>query len=184
MLGEIGINHAGTFAAFVWRPGEMTELPTPAGTTAAFGTRDQSVGSNRRAGLRCGFQCACGAMEPRGTYVATGNCGRHSPRHASAVLVAERGDQPIAYASGRDDRECLGHQRSEANRRRDGNVAVLWQNGTAIDLNSRIAPSDPLQPYVYLRKASRINNLGQIVASGSDSRSSDPDQWYVLTPVN
>jgi len=65
-----------------------------------------------------------------------------------------------------------------------GNVAVLWQNGTAIDLNSRIAPSDPLQPYVYLRKASRINNLGQIVASGSDSRSSDPDQWYVLTPVN
>jgi uncharacterized membrane protein len=64
------------------------------------------------------------------------------------------------------------------------NVAVLWQNGTAIDLNSRIATSDPLRPYVYLRAAWYINSLGQIAASGTDSRIAGSEQVYLLTPGN
>ena len=64
------------------------------------------------------------------------------------------------------------------------NVAALWQNGTAIDLNSQIATTDPLQPYVRLQAGMHINNLGQIVASGTDSRSPAIGRSYLLTPVN
>jgi uncharacterized membrane protein len=63
------------------------------------------------------------------------------------------------------------------------NFPVLWQKGTAINLNNQIAPTDPLQPYVHLQTATLINNLGQIVATGTDSRNSALPQWYLLTPT-
>ena len=64
------------------------------------------------------------------------------------------------------------------------NAAVLWQNGgAAINLNSQIAPSDPLQPYVRVQTGRLINNLGDIVATGVDSRNPNIAQWYLLTPV-
>ena len=63
------------------------------------------------------------------------------------------------------------------------NVAVLWHDGAVVDLNSQVATTDPLQPYVRLQAATQINNLGQIVASGSDSRGPPPGHWYILTPV-
>ena len=63
------------------------------------------------------------------------------------------------------------------------NFPVLWQNDTAVNLNNQIAPTDPLQPYVHLQNATLINNLGQIVATGTDSRNPALPQWYVLTPT-
>jgi len=50
-------------------------------------------------------------------------------------------------------------------------------------LNSRIARSDPLRPFVFLQGATQTNNLGQIIANGTDSRSSAVGVWYLLTPV-
>ena len=63
------------------------------------------------------------------------------------------------------------------------NVAVLWKNGAVIDLNNQIAATDPLQPYVHLQQGWWINNLGQIVATGVDSRNPAIGEWYLLTPV-
>jgi uncharacterized membrane protein len=65
-----------------------------------------------------------------------------------------------------------------------GDVAVLWQHGTVSDLNSQITATDPLRPYVHLHVAYLINNLGQIVANGIDSRNPDFSQTYLLTPGN
>jgi uncharacterized membrane protein len=64
------------------------------------------------------------------------------------------------------------------------NFPVLWQNGTAVNLNNQIAPTDPLQPYVHLQSANLINNLGQIVATGTDSRNPALPQSYLLTPAH
>jgi probable HAF family extracellular repeat protein len=65
-----------------------------------------------------------------------------------------------------------------------GNLAVLWQNDVATDLNSQVAKGDPLQPYVQLQTATLINNLGQIVANGVDSRNPAIGQQYLLTPAH
>jgi len=59
---------------------------------------------------------------------------------------------------------------------------VVWWNGTVLNLNDQIVNSDPLKPYVHLQNATLINNRGQIVATGTDSRSSSLQQTYLLTP--
>ena len=50
--------------------------------------------------------------------------------------------------------------------------AFLFQNGQLLDLNSLINLSG-----TYLQEATAINDLGQIVANGSDG------QAYLLTPI-
>jgi hypothetical protein len=62
-------------------------------------------------------------------------------------------------------------------------VATVWYRGRAVDLNARIADGDPLKPYVVLDGAHFINDRGQIVATGTDSR--DPSRsaiYFLLTP--
>ncbi len=51
--------------------------------------------------------------------------------------------------------------------------AFLWRNdGTKMqDLNKLIDPTDPLKPYVTLYIGEIINDLGDVVADGTDSRS-------------
>lgn len=61
--------------------------------------------------------------------------------------------------------------------------AFLWRNdGTKIqDLNNLIDPTDPLKPYVTLTNASFINDRGDILAFGTDSRNPmQVDVPYVL----
>jgi uncharacterized membrane protein len=240
MVGTTIDATSGSFSGFVWSQGHMTELPTPAGTTAAFGIQINLLGQivgqvydanfNAHAalwnhgtltllpGITGGGDSQPVAINIRGEIVGSSNDASNVPdtviwrQGALTVLVnnaipgaindeglvvgtllatqspflwqngvttqlpALPGVTGTGIASGINDRrQIVGST---------GNVAVLWQNGTAIDLNSRIATTDPLRPYVYLRAASQINNLGQIVASGSDSRSSIVPQWYLLTPVN
>jgi probable HAF family extracellular repeat protein len=65
-------------------------------------------------------------------------------------------------------------------------IAILWQFGRAHDLNQLIRKGDPLQHYVTLQWATRINDWGQIVAAGIDSRYPYGNLqwfWYLLTPV-
>jgi hypothetical protein len=65
-----------------------------------------------------------------------------------------------------------------------GSIATLWKQGQVIDLNTRIASDDPLQPFVHLESAEMINDNGWIVATGLDSR--DPQGrvlFYLLTPL-
>ena len=51
------------------------------------------------------------------------------------------------------------------------------------DLNSRNHPTDPLQPFVTLSEGMDINNLGQILAIGCDSRT-DECHAYVVSPLD
>ena len=65
-------------------------------------------------------------------------------------------------------------------------AALLWEHGNVYDLNTLIAPTDPLKPYARLLAASAINIRGQILVQGLDSRISTPNfpVTYLLTPVN
>jgi uncharacterized membrane protein len=61
--------------------------------------------------------------------------------------------------------------------------AVVWQNGQAYDVNDLIRPNDPLRPYVTIVWCQDINNNGQILAAGRDSRATSGSGLYLLTPV-
>jgi probable HAF family extracellular repeat protein len=60
-------------------------------------------------------------------------------------------------------------------------VAVLWDNGVAVDLNDRIRDDDPLRPFVTLVQALVINDRGQIAVQGHDSRTNS-QRAYLLSP--
>jgi len=62
--------------------------------------------------------------------------------------------------------------------------AIMWQGSgsSVVNLNTLISKSDPLRPYVTLAEGTRINNVGQIVATGNDSRLPGFQQYYLLTP--
>ncbi len=61
--------------------------------------------------------------------------------------------------------------------------AVVWQNGRAFDVNDLICSEDPLKPYVTFVWCQDINNNGQILAQGRDSRAEGGFGLYLLTPV-
>lgn len=64
-------------------------------------------------------------------------------------------------------------------------AALLWQDGAVYDLNTLIAPDDPLKPYALLLPGSGINLHGQIAVTGQDSRiPGNPFITFLLTPVN
>jgi hypothetical protein len=63
-------------------------------------------------------------------------------------------------------------------------VATVWDGTRGQDLNMLIDRQDPLQPFVTLGTPELINNSGQIVVQGLDSRRTDGFHgWYLLTPV-
>jgi probable HAF family extracellular repeat protein len=61
--------------------------------------------------------------------------------------------------------------------------AVLWQDGIPYNLNNFIRNNDPNKPYVTLLFAFGINNPGQILVWGSDSRTG-AFGYFLLTPQN
>lgn len=239
MVGTALSPTSGTFVGFVWSQGHMTELPTPAGTTASFAIQINLLGQivgqvydadfNLSAalwdhgtltllpGIPGGNGSLPVGINIRGEIVGSSNDAANVSdtvlwrQGALTVLVNnsipgginDEGQvvgtllgaiRPFSWRNGVTTQLPMLPGATDGNASgindwgqivgETSNVAVLWQNGAPIDLNTRITPSDPLRPYVFLRSASRINNLGQIVASGTDSRSSNPDQWFVLTPAN
>ena len=226
---------SGTFCGFVWSLGHLTELPSPAGSTAAFASHMNVLGD------------VLGLI-----YDEAGNPHQALWHHGKATFLPESVGQPVGIdirgeilaatldtenildaivwrhgvvtvviknanpAKITDAGQILGSVGSPARPflwqngvttilpplpggSAEGGavdinewgqivggvsgVPVLWQHGTATDLNSRIAPTDPLRPYVHLDFPYLINNLGQIVAKGTDSRT-DLQQTYLLTPGN
>jgi probable HAF family extracellular repeat protein len=63
--------------------------------------------------------------------------------------------------------------------------AFLWRNdGTKIqDLNKLVDPSDPLKSYVTLTNGDFINDLGDIVADGTDSRTRESGEYLLQGTV-
>ncbi len=62
-------------------------------------------------------------------------------------------------------------------------TALLWEKGVVFDLNELISEGDPLEPFVRLVTTHLINNRGQIVADGFDSRDPSRLRTYLLTPA-
>lgn len=58
----------------------------------------------------------------------------------------------------------------------------LWIEGVMYDLTNLIDPADPLEPFVTLGRATDINDHGQILVHGTDSRTSG-ERVYVLSPI-
>jgi probable HAF family extracellular repeat protein len=58
--------------------------------------------------------------------------------------------------------------------------AFLWDGTTMLDLNALIAP--PLRPFVTLDWGVDINDLGQILANGFDSRTGE-HHAYLVSPL-
>ncbi|HEU5137189.1 MAG TPA: hypothetical protein VFU13_18720 [Steroidobacteraceae bacterium] len=61
-------------------------------------------------------------------------------------------------------------------------VATVWDNGEVVDLNTLIHPDDPLRPFVRLMTGRFINDRGELVVVGRDSRVAHL-QTYFLEPV-
>ena len=61
--------------------------------------------------------------------------------------------------------------------------AFLWDGTTMLDLNRLIHPADPLRGFVTLREGVDINDLGQILVQGRDSRTGRTNRAYLLSPI-
>jgi hypothetical protein len=60
--------------------------------------------------------------------------------------------------------------------------AFLWDGITLQDLNALIDSADPLQPFVTLEFGVDINDLGQVLANGIDSRTGE-SHAYLVSPI-
>ena len=227
---------SGTFVGFVWSLGHLVELPSPAGSMAAFGTHmnvlgdvlgviydqagnphqalwshgkatflpeslGQPVGINIRGEI---FGSVLDAENVPDVVVWRHGVVSVVIKNASAAKITDA--EQILGSAGSPGRPFLwqngvitilppvpgGSVEGTAVDINDwgqivggvSGVPVLWQHGTATDLNSQITPTDPLRPYVHLDSAYLINDLGEIVAIGTDSRNTDFRQTYLLTPGN
>src|SRR5882672_29243 len=60
-------------------------------------------------------------------------------------------------------------------------TATLWLGKHVVELDNLIRADDPLKPFVHLDTANEINDRGDIVASGIDSRAPNEQTTYFLT---
>ena len=107
-------------------------------------------------------------------------------RHGQLTLLPMPATGPqSALASGINDfGQIVGAQEPGGGDPLDAGAALLWQGGVIYDLNTLIAPNDPLKPYIKLLQAAQITNTGFILANGEDSRV--PNNFaiqFILTPV-
>jgi uncharacterized membrane protein len=90
-----------------------------------------------------------------------------------------------ALAGGLNDfGQIVGAQEPAGGDPNDAGTALLWQGSALYDLNTLIAPNDPLKPYIKLLVAAVITDTGIILASGEDSRvPNNTSLEFILTPV-
>jgi hypothetical protein len=64
-------------------------------------------------------------------------------------------------------------------------VATIWESGNVYDVNDLISATDPLEPYVQFTGGLDLNNKGQLLVRGHDSRDTDNSRpnIYLLTPI-
>jgi len=60
-------------------------------------------------------------------------------------------------------------------------TATLWLGNHVVELDSLVRADDPLKPFVHLESAELINDRGDIVVSGVDSRTPGVRATYFMT---
>jgi probable HAF family extracellular repeat protein len=148
--------------AVIWKHGEVIDLGVPPGWFDSRGkdinNRGQVVGQLVGANTVGGFLWEDGVM---------------------SVLPPLAGGSFSSPLSINDAGEIVGQSEFV---QAGISVATLWDDhGQAMDLNELIRSNDPLRPFVRLLAALLINDRGQIVATGFDSRTSRLAR-YLLTP--
>lgn len=153
--------------AVVWRNGSVTSLGVCPG---AFNSYASSINT---LGVIVGT-CATYTFSP----VIWQN-GQLSP-----LPIPANGPQSAEPATINDFGQIVGASYPTGGELDDAGAALLWQGGTVYDLNTLIAPNDPLKPYIKLLRAGVITDTGIILAGGEDSRVPNNESiGFMLTPV-
>lgn len=196
-------NSEAVTAAVIWQAGQLTELPglanpwniNQAGDVVGFSYVDDFPQATLwKKGLATPLGMLAGAMSsdafdtnengqivgvsyfapPSSTTLYERAFLWESSRMVELPRSATAHDSSTAY--GINDRgHVVGRSGAEAYR------AVLWLKQSVHDLNDLIAPDDPLKDYVTLVEAREINNRGQIIVQGADSRRPGSYSGYLLT---
>lgn len=148
----------------LWQHGTPMLLDRPAGADRAFGT------------------------DVNDSEVVVGAANFNATGHLQSFLWREGELRLLPLPSGRTDAfgadiNNRGVVVGESFSNSFDSIPAIWRRGRAADLNALLAQDDPLQPFVHLERATLINDRGQIVVQGRDSR--DPAanlSFYLLTP--
>jgi probable HAF family extracellular repeat protein len=166
--GDLGGSISGEhFGPGVWRNNVLTSLPVPADASAG------SLADLNDHGVAAGEFGIAGTFDQEAA-VWNGTQITRLPPLASRVSsdAVAINDHGIAVGSSFSDFIM-----------RQDRIATLWRGTTPVDLNAVIAADDPLRPFVELQSALSINDRGQILVAGHDSRSNpDDESFYLLMP--
>jgi probable HAF family extracellular repeat protein len=155
------------FVPAVWHSNVPTPLPLPAGASSG------SVAALNDHGV------AAGAFGIAGTFDQEAAVWNRTQVTRLPPLASRVSSDAFSI---NDHRIVAGISFSDFIMRQD-RIATIWRGATPVDLNTVIAADDPLRPFVELQSARSINDRGQILVEGHDSRSRpDIQSFYLLTP--
>jgi probable HAF family extracellular repeat protein len=150
--------------AIVWDETGMQDLGTLGGSESegiAINARDQVAGTSTTAdGKPHAFLWERGVMMDLGTLGGCCSIAEAMNNSGQVVGFASLAADPPFHTTG----------------------LFLWDSGEMKDLRSIIAATDPLRPFVTLFDIEDINNLGQIVVRGRDSRINGIKSYF-LSPA-
>ena len=149
--------------AVLWRNGTIIDLGFTPGANMSFGrdvnNRDQAVGSVNFPDSTAAFVWHNGTMTLLPPLIA----GRSSDATSINDFGVVAGQTAAQVPTGLD------------------RTATLWFGGQVVDLHTLVRADDPLRPYVHLESVEEINNRGDIIATGFDSRQPTVMITYFLT---
>jgi hypothetical protein len=157
---------AGT-PAFLYDNGTITTLPLLAGGSAST---QSSATSINNAGQAVGWQLNGSSYQS--FFYSNGATTALAGVPASAVppaLSMNNAGQVVGYTA------TTGTATP---------VPFFFAHGLMTPLNSLVSATDPSKRYVTLTMAYAINDSGQIIASGTDSRTPGTTRAYLLTPTS
>jgi uncharacterized membrane protein len=199
--------------SFIWRNGQVTPLPLLPGNTNSFALAINNNGvALGYATVSLPFQptpvlwqggtvmpigrpegsaaALPAALNDHNVVVGTAAFDDTFPRRTATYIWDEgettilmSSDPALTHTAPRDINN-RGVVVGESYNTTGGHAPTIWDGTRGQDANTLISRQDPLQPFVRLDLPVLINNRGQIVAHGVDSR--QPNGWrsfYLLTPV-
>jgi probable HAF family extracellular repeat protein len=155
VINNRGVVAGNTFAegAVLWQDGTAQSLGVPPGATASgavdVNDRNQVAGSLTIGGA------------PQAAWWHDGTW---------TVLPELNATQQQSEAVGINYWGMVVGQVYDFNQQPAPATATLWFAGRAFDLNALVRADDPLKPYVHLGSVERINDRGDIIVHGVDSR--------------
>ena len=153
--------------AVLWRGGAVTDLGVCSGAFNSYAASINNLGE------------IVGSCDTYTFSPVIWRNGKMTP-----LPMPANGPQSAQAASINDFGQIVGASYPTAGVPLDGGAGLLWQGSVVYDLNTLIAPNDPLKPYIRILQAGVITDTGIILADGEDSRV--PNNYsiqFILTPA-